>query len=395
MPISEEISDFARVLCQSLARAKSETGLEGDAIEVALSGFESVGEGDAYIDEYGNAVLVVGDGQGPTLLLDAHADSIPLHSAEQWSVNPFGGEIINDRVYGLGICDQKASIAAMTAALRSLLDDGWSPKGRVVLVASASEEQMEGAALAPVVERYRPDFAVTTEPSDARLFVAQRGRAKIELVVRGRAAHAGHAVRGINAALFAARVICLVGDRFPKTEGRKVPFDINCIDVLSDPYPSVSTVPGSTIVRFDARFGAGESKESVLQEIETACQEIVDGWSGEAPVFGVNFVKASVRTWKGFETTLDEFAPAWSTDADSELVLRASSALAAEGLDAGLGHYSFCTNGSLLSGELGIATVGYGVGAEDMAHRVDEHVTLDSLNRGVLGLRAIILALLS
>lgn len=395
MPISEEISDFARVLCQSLAKAKSETGLEGDAIEVALAGFKSVGGGDAYIDDYGNAVLVVGDEQGPTLLLDGHADSIPLHSAEQWSVNPFGGEIINDRLYGLGICDQKASIAAMTAALRSLVEDGWSPRGRVVLVASASEEQMEGAALAPVVERYRPDFAVTTEPTDARLFVAQRGRAKIELLVRGRAAHAGHAVRGINAALFAARVTCLLGDRFPKTEGREVPFDINCIDVLSDPYPSVSTVPGSATVRLDARFGADESKDSVLQEVKSACQEIVDGWLGESPEFDVKFVKAAVRTWKGFETTLDEFAPAWSTEVDSELVLRARSALAAEGLESGVGHYSFCTNGSLLSGELGIPTVGYGVGAEDMAHRVDEHVTLDSLNRGVSGLRAIIAAVLS
>ena len=396
MIIGEEMRQRALEVAIALARAKSETGCEGASIEVALDAFISVGAGHAYIDQAGNAVLeLVGKEAGPTLLIDGHADSIPLHSAAKWTFDPFGGEVNQGRLYGLGICDQKASIAAMAVAAQALVETGWDPKGTLVLVASASEEQMEGVALRQVLEKYKPDFAITTEPTDAKVFTSQRGRAKIEMKVNGRPCHAGHSALGINAVSFAAGVVHRLATQFPRKNGSEVPLDLNCIDFLSDPYPSVSTIPGGAIVRFDARFGPTETRQSLLGYINDAVAQESLQWSGEVPEVEVDYFKAEVRTWKGFEAVVSEFADAWNTPVTSAIVTSTVKALDQLGFDVTLGGYSFCTNGSIICGELGIPTIGFGVGDENGAHRIDENVTLDSLARGTQGLASIMAEVLS
>ncbi len=388
----QKVDEAAR----TLAMTKSETGREGDAIEVALGLFNDVGVGRAYVDRQGSAVLEIdGDGEGPTLLIDGHIDSIPLHSASAWSHDPFGGDVDGDRLFGLGICDQKASIAAMAVAASEVYKSGVKTQGRLVLVASPAEEQMEGAVLSEIVKRYNPTYAITTEPSDAKLIRSQRGRAKIQLAITGRASHAGHATRGINAALFAAEVISELGASFPKRYENDLEFDINCIDIVSDPYPSVSTIPGATLVRFDARFGLNQTKDSVIEAINSVAEKVALQRHGEAPHFSVSFVPAHIETWNGFITDIDEFAPAWDTPKHSTLVHEAQEALRKVSLPEEDGHYSFCTNGSYLAGEMKIPTIGFGAGEEHIAHQVDEYITFDSLHRTTLGLAAIVTQLLS
>ena len=187
--------DFA----QTLARTPSTSGDERVAVERTVAELEALGFDEVEIDKAGNAIGILGDGVGPRLRVDGHIDSIPLHSADRWTVDPFGGEIVDGRLYGLGICDQKASIAAAAHGLAAAAAAGRLG-GTVALVASVCEEAIEGAALAGFTERFSPDFAITSEPNDTRLCIGQRGRAKVELVVEGRACHAGHAAQGVNAA---------------------------------------------------------------------------------------------------------------------------------------------------------------------------------------------------
>jgi acetylornithine deacetylase/succinyl-diaminopimelate desuccinylase-like protein len=112
-------------------------------------------------------------------------------------------------------------------------------------------------------------------------------------------------------------------------------------------------------------------------------------WAGwpEQPVLEVGLVNATFQTWTGMQFDGPEFCAAWWTDETSDVVVRAQAALTDAGLDPTPTHYSFCTNGSLTAGILGIPTVGFGVGVESMAHQVDEHITLDSLRAGARGYR--------
>ena len=107
------VDDDALVeLAVALARTSSVSGTEGPAVALAAAAMEKAGFGRVDIDASGNAIGSIGPEGGPTLMIDGHIDSIPLHSPERWSVDPFGGEIRDGSLYGLGICDQKASIAA-------------------------------------------------------------------------------------------------------------------------------------------------------------------------------------------------------------------------------------------------------------------------------------------
>jgi len=65
------------------------------------------------------------------------------------------------------------------------------------------------------------------------------------------------------------------------------------------------------------------------------------------------------------------------------------------GIPARLSHYRFCTNGSRYAGVLAIPTIGFGPGAEEMAHTVDEHIAIDDLVTAHAGYLALIKRLLS
>jgi acetylornithine deacetylase/succinyl-diaminopimelate desuccinylase-like protein len=214
----------------------------------------------------------------------------------------------------------------------------------------------------------------------------QRGRAKLELVISGRACHAGHAGHGINAAEALAAVVAAVRD-LPAVEdpalGRR---DVTCIDVHSLPYPSVSTVPGRAIAHFDCRFPPGEDTTSLAALLHGTAAAALAGWP-EAPRVDVRVVPAHFTTWTGTTFDVHEFAASWWTD--DPVVEQAQRAIARIGLDPTPQHYSFCTNGSYTSGVHGVPTIGFGAGEEHMAHQVDEHVSLDSLYAVAQGLAAI------
>jgi putative selenium metabolism hydrolase len=384
--MSYAVNDAALVeLAVALARTPSVSGQEEAAVRLAAAAMGAAGFDTVIIDGSGNAVGCIGPTGGPTIMIDGHIDSIPLHSKSEWTVDPFGGAIDNDALYGLGICDQKASIAA---AIWGVAAAAPTLRQRVVVVASVCEEEMEGGALAEPIAATAPDFFVTSEPNDTRLCIGQRGRAKVEVQVIGRACHAGHAAVGLNAGHAMAALIGQVSRLRHPVHATLGVRDVNCIDMLSDPYPSVSTIPGRVTARFDCRFLPGESPESIVRLMRDAAEEAWSAW-GEKPQIEVRLVEAAFRTWTGQEFALPEYAAAWWTPEDSDLVRGAMRALESVGLTSAPTHYSFCTNGSYAAGICGIPTVGFGVGVESMAHQVDEHVTLESLRQGAQGYAAL------
>lgn len=388
---------FAR----QLAMTPSVSGSEGPAIELTASRMRELGFDRVEVDDVGNCIGIIGTaGTGrtarwPRLLIDGHIDSIPLHSRELWTVDPFGGQVIDGRLYGLGACDQKSSIAAAVFGVAAARDLVGELGGSVAVVASVNEEDLEGAALKVATERFEPTFAVTSEPSDTRLCIGQRGRAKLAATVTGRPSHAGHARLGVNAAEALAALVVQVRGLPQPSHPRLGRRDITCIDIASSPYPSACTVPGHALARFDARLLPGDTGTLVLKIIEDAARQAWASWDEQpGPELGVVVADAEFTTWAGQSFRAPEFQPAWWTDDTSPLVEAAKTALASQGLDPTPTHYSFCTNGSYLAAEAGVPTIGFGVGEGHIAHQPNEYVTIDSLQKGAMGFAAITALLL-
>jgi acetylornithine deacetylase/succinyl-diaminopimelate desuccinylase-like protein len=147
-------------------------------------------------------------------------------------------------------------------------------------------------------------------------------------------------------------------------------------------------VPGSCRAHFDARFGRGETEASLLALMRS--QVAVWDRLRRRPALDCRVSLAEFETYLGQSFRLPEFAAAWYTEPDCPLVRRCLAGLEAAGLPARTATYGFCTNGSLTAGLRGVPTVGFGVGREEDAHTVDEHVSLDKLFLGARGYTAIV-----
>jgi acetylornithine deacetylase len=130
-----------------------------------------------------------------------HTDVVPVGDPATWSVDPWGAEIREGRLYGRGACDMKGGCASILAALRSLVASGAADRldGEVVAAFVPSEEDGGQGMLAAIRAGVVGDLAVITEPTDLDVVIAHAGAITFRLTVPGRAAHASMRREGVSA----------------------------------------------------------------------------------------------------------------------------------------------------------------------------------------------------
>ncbi len=167
-------TDFETLI--GLVSQYSPSGQEKGAVEWLVAHMKSLGYDDAYVDEAGNAVGVIGQGPKQVVLL-GHIDTVP-------------GEIPvreeNGILYGRGSVDAKGPLACFTDAVAKVgVKDGWQ---FVVIGAVEEERDSEGARF--VAEKYRPDFAIIGEPNHwDRVALGYKGSAWANITVKRGQAH--------------------------------------------------------------------------------------------------------------------------------------------------------------------------------------------------------------
>jgi putative selenium metabolism hydrolase len=340
------------------------------------------------VDELGNVIGRRVYGPGPTVMIDCHLDTVPVVEAREWTHNP-AGEIVGGRVYGRGAVDMKGPIAAVIHAISAL---GHQQSGTVVFAGTVAEELVEGPAAIHVATAVDPDFVVICEPSQRRIARGQRGRAEIVVEIEGLSSHSAYPGEGINAAEVMADVIAGLRELSPPSDDTLGEGILVLIDIKSEPYPSLSTVPERCRARFDRRTLVGESEADVLSPIRDVVAAVSERWKAQGTVV---IAADGYTTYTGHRVQAQKFAPAWLFSATHPIVAGAVAGLQTAGLNAVVTHYRFCTNGSGTAGHLNIPTIGYGPGHEDQAHKVDEHIDLDDLHLGARGYAAILATLLN
>ena len=154
----------------------SPSGQERGAVEWLVARMKSLGYDNAFIDEAGNAVGVMGQGAKQVVLL-GHIDTVP-------------GEIqveqVSDLLYGRGSVDAKGPLASFVDAVAKVgVKDGWQ---FVVIGAVEEERNSEGARF--VATQYKPDFAIIGEPNQwDRVALGYKGSAWANVTVKRGQAH--------------------------------------------------------------------------------------------------------------------------------------------------------------------------------------------------------------
>jgi acetylornithine deacetylase len=140
-----------------------------------------------------------GQGGGKNLILNGHIDVVDEGDHKKWKYQPFGGEIVGNRLYGRGSVDMKGPIAAMTMAVKFLMEMGICLKGDVILQSVVNEE-LGGynGTLACILKGYRADAAIVTEPSDMKIEPGTKGGQAYTITVPGCGAHQSFWWKGVS-----------------------------------------------------------------------------------------------------------------------------------------------------------------------------------------------------
>jgi acetylornithine deacetylase len=221
---------------------------------------------------------------GRRIILSGHLDVVPPGDPGTWTVDPWGGEIRDGRLYGRGACDMKGGVASILGAVRALQASGDLARldGELVVVLVPSEEDGGQGTLAAIRAGATGDLAIITEPSNLDVVVAHAGAITFRLTVPGRAAHASQRREGVSALdkLFVLTQ-ALEADEARRNAAETDPL----MQALGLPYPTIiGIVAGgewaSTVldrVTADGRYGvrlgqtAGEAEAELRAAIEAAC----------------------------------------------------------------------------------------------------------------------------
>lgn len=368
-------------LTQKLVRQQSFPGEEAPMLKLVEAEMQTLGFDRVWVDDCGNVIGVVEGAQsGPTLLFDAHVDTVGIAPGVPWHYEPFGAVIDNDAIYGRGSADMKGALAAMMMAAATV--DRSQLAGRAVISASVMEEVFEGGALKAVMDDIKPDFVVIGEATNLNISRGGRGRAEIQLETIGRPSHSSAPHQGLNAVLEMTKVLQAIEGMTLPSHPLLGPAIMALTDIISEPYPGYSVIPSRCRVTYDRRLLPGETAESVLQSLR-ALPGLDD------VKLNISLTEGEHQTYTGAMLQGTKFFPAWEYPESDPFVQMALRGVQAAGLEPDFRAYRFCTNAAYSAGVAGVPTIGFGPADEPDAHVIDEHLSLDSLvgaAKGYLGI---------
>ncbi len=372
---AREYRDQIVVFLREMIAIPAESLREGPRCERVRAEYERLGLRDVHFDALGTVVARVGSGP-LTILMDGHLDCVGVGDPAAWAHDPFEGKYEDGKVFGRGAVDELPAVACMAYAAKLLMDRGMPEGVSVVLSASVMEEDCDGYCLLHLIEQegVRPDVVVLGEPTNLNVYRGQRGRVEISITTKGVSAHAAHSERGVNAVYKMAPIIsdiAALNARLPEDpflgKGSVVVSSVECTT------PSLNAVPDSARIFVDRRMTAGETVEGVMAELR-ALPHLGDA--------AVEVLEYDAVSWRGMRARQQKFYPTWVLPEGHGLVQGAADAVTAVmGRRPEISRWSFSTNGVASAGRLGIPTVGFAPGLEELAHTTEEWVAVDDLVR--------------
>jgi putative selenium metabolism hydrolase len=368
----EAIIRFMREIV-AIPSMDSKIGPVGERIgaEMKALGFEEV-----RFDKMGNILGRIGSGER-VMVYDSHIDTVGVGDPAEWDYDPFEGKVENGVLFGRGACDEKGSTPGMVYGLAIAkklgLLEGWT-----AYYFGNMEEWCDGIgpnSFAEVDPGIKPDFVVIGEPTKMNVYRGHKGRIELQVVAKGRSAHAASNHLGDNPIYMLLPVIAGIRDLEPALGDH--PFLGHAKITVSDlqvKTPSINAVPNEAVITIDRRMTFGETREDAIAQVEALIPpELKDKVKVQTMFY-------DEPSYTGFVFPVDKYFPAWALDEEHALVAAGQAAREAIGFQpAPAGKWNFSTNGIYWAGKAGIPAIGFGPGDEETAHTVRDSVPLDDM----------------
>ena len=371
--LAEKYRDYTAENLSKLVKIKSLSKEEKDVQLELKRQMEEAGFDEVFIDGLGNVIGRIGNGK-KVLAFDGHMDTVDFGSMKNWDFDPLSGEIKDGYVLGRGTVDQEGGPAAFVTTGRILKELGFDRDMTIYFVGSVMEEDCDGLCWKYIIEedKIRPDFVISTEPTNLNVYRGHRGRMEMHVEFFGVSSHGSAPERGKNAIYMAARAaleIEKLNERLTYDEflGRGSVTISECVTGS----PSLCAVSDYARLHLDRRLTWGETKESAVAEI----QEVIKDMDAEVSV--LNYYE---KAYTGLEYGMEKYYPTWKMPEDHPIVqagVRSFDMLFGE--KPLVDKWTFSTNGVTINGIYGIPTIGFGPGNEVLAHAPNEKVKVDDL----------------
>ena len=315
------------------------------------------------IDEgrYNVVARMRGSGQAEPLAFTGHMDVVPVSGTERakWKTDPYQPTVVDGKLFGRGATDMKGGLGAAMAAMRAIREEGLTPPGDILLIATVDEEalMLGSKAIAKTDRLSDVKQLVVCEPTDMQIICSGRGRSWADVRVIGESGHAGIENNGNNAIMQAMKLIGAL-----KAGQHRVKFvphpqlgnffwQVTVIHGGVEP----AVVPDSCVVTVDTRPIPGQTCDGVWDVFFEILNELKQDRDFDA------------------EVEILERREPWETPVEDELVKKAEAALALENLPVEYGSANYTTDGCVFV-KLGIREIIVGPGSISRAHKDNEWV---------------------
>ena len=387
----------------------SESCEEGEVVACIKAEMEKLGFDEVKVDGLGNVMGFMGDGD-KIIAIDSHIDTVGIGNRDNWDFDPYEGFEDDQLIGGRGGSDQEGGMASATYAAKMMKDMDLIPEGyKVMVVGTVQEEDCDGMCWQYIynVDGIKPEFVISTEPTDGGIYRGHRGRMEIRVDMHGVSCHGSAPERGDNAIHKMAEVLLNVRDlnENDAADDKEIKGLVKMLDPKYNPEhwedarflgrgtcttsqifftsPSRCAVADSCSISIDRRMTAGETYQSCLKEIEDlpACKKY-------AKDIKVSMYMYDRPSWTGHVYETEAFFPTWINKetaphvqalVDAHHALWGTERIGADekAMSTRTGRpltdkWTFSTNGVSIQGRYGIPCVGFGPGAESQAHAPNE-----------------------
>ncbi|TLP65585.1 acetylornithine deacetylase [Parasedimentitalea maritima] len=316
-----------------------------------------------------NLIATIGDPTVPGYILSGHVDVVPVDD-QDWSFDPFGGEIRDGMVLGRGASDMKGYVACVLAAVPEMTAKPLATPLHIVL----SHDEEVGCigvrtAIAEIAQwETLPKGCFVGEPTDMGVIIGHKAKRAERVVIKGFTAHSSLAPTAVNSVEYAARLTTFISDMgrdLQKNGARDPYFDVPHTTAhvgVSHGGSMVNIVPDHTQIDFEVRAISADNPAELVEQVRAFAKGTLEPQ--------MQAVKPDCNIH--FETLSD--TPGLDTCPDADIVATVKA------LSQKNNHskVAFGTEAGLFA-EVHIPTVVVGPGNIDRAHKPDEFIKVSEL----------------
>lgn len=397
-----ELVELTQRLIQirSVIEPQNEDGTEARAAEFVRETLDNIGMAVTVDEAAPDRPNVVGrvDGSKPgaCVLLEGHTDVVTEGDRDTWTVNPFGGEVADGRIYGRGACDTKGNLAAAIIAIQAILESGVAFPGSIVMASPVDEEGMMIGIKRFIEAGWADDVdaAIICEPENNELGIAQKGALRARLTTEGKMSHGAMPLAGVNPVPSMGAVLRKVH----KLERRQIQqhgmdellgFPSITPTVVRGPIksePQLNVVPSDCETLLDIRTIPGQSHDGLKDALARISKDVERSVTRSLRTGFEHEVRERLRP--GLSEDLPYLAEAevfedrpWTQTSTDEPIVQAMADAARFVTD---GEPVYCgvpgaTDGTFLHAWRDIPIVTTGAGDKLVPHQRDEWVDIDQL----------------